>query len=150
MQVPVVPKILVQYAIVTDDGPSYPELVRRSGRVVGWLEGRVGFRGGFWLGRRVVLWGHPRRIVQRVVRIDSNGFSEDFRNEIRFGRLRRQGDRSLFEDVFEVGDLEGFPDTPRVRVHRGRFLFKDSQFGFHRRPWSEKRNVTVGGVLCVT
>jgi hypothetical protein len=64
------------------------------------------------------VWGHPCGIVQRVVRIDSGRFSEDFRDEIGLGRLWRQRDRSLLEDLFEVCDLEGFAYTPCVRAQK--------------------------------
>ena len=75
----------------------------------------VGFHGRCWFGRRVLLWGHPCGIVQRVVCIDSSRFSEDFRDEIDLGRLWRQRDRSLLEDLLKVSDLEGFPCTSGVR-----------------------------------
>ena len=69
--------------------------------LLGWNESV----GRFWLGWRVLLGCDPCGIVQRVVRIESSGFSEDFRNEIRLGRLWRWGDRRLLEDLFEVGNL---------------------------------------------
>ena len=50
----------------------------------------------------------PCGVVQHVVHINSSRFGNDFRNELRLGPLRRCGDRSLLEDFFEVGDLQGF------------------------------------------
>ena len=93
---------------------SYLNLLRRGGWIGGLLNGHVSFRGGFWLGRRGSLWYHSSRVAQRVVRIDSSRFSEDFGNEIGLGRLGRQGDRRVLEKLFELDNLEGFSDIFRA------------------------------------
>lgn len=59
---------------------------------------------------------HLGRVVQRVVCIDSSRFSEDFGNEIGLSRPGRHRDWRLLEDLFEVGNLEGFSgDSPCVK-----------------------------------
>jgi len=106
------------------DGPPYLNLL-------GWVD-------RFRLGWRVLLGCDPRGIVQRVVRIESGRFSEDFRNEICLGRLWGRGDRRLLEDFFEVSDLQGFADTRVLERTKRDFCQRDSQFGLHRQPRLEE------------
>lgn len=78
--------------MVADNGPSYLDPLGRDGWIGEWFNGDIMFRGGFRLGRRDLLWSHSGRYVQRVVHIDSSGFSDDFSNKIGLGCLGRRGD----------------------------------------------------------